>query len=116
MEGGFDRQGRFVHLPAMDLARMSSCFPQTIIGFFVRRKLLNERLAQSMVTWTHSGFSVDATVRIPPGSSATRQALSQYILRPPLSLQKLLVDGGGTHTVVYHAPYSHYFHTDPLSS
>jgi hypothetical protein len=112
MEGGFDRQGRFVHLPAMDLARMSSCFRQRVIGFFVRRKLLNERLAKSMVNWTHSGFSVDATVRIPAGSAATRQALSQYIVRPPVSLQKLLVDGGGTDTVVYRAPYSDYFHTD----
>jgi hypothetical protein len=111
LEGGFDRQGRFIHLPAMDLARMSSCFRQRVIAFFLQRKLLNERLAKSMVQWTHSGFSVDATVRIPAGSSATRQALSQYIVRPPLSLQKLLVDEGRG-SVLYRAPYSDYFRTD----
>jgi hypothetical protein len=95
----------------MDLARMSSCFRQRVIAFFLCRKLLNERLAKSMIQWTHSGFSVDATVRIPAGSSATRQALSQYIVRPPLSLQKLLVDEGRD-AVVYRAPYSDYFRTD----
>ena len=111
LEGGFDRHGRFVHLPAMDLPRMSSCFRQRVIAFFLCRKLLIERLAKSMIQWTHSGFSVDATVRIPAGSSATRQALSQYIVRPPLSLQKLLVDEGRD-AVVYRAPYSDYFRTD----
>ena len=111
LEGGFDRQGRFVHLPAMDLARMSSCFRQRVIAFFLCRKLLNERLAKSMIQWTHSGFSVDATVRIPAGSSTTRQGLSRYSVRPPLSLQKLLVDEGRD-AVVYRAPYSDYFRTD----
>jgi hypothetical protein len=65
-----------------------------------------------MINWTHSGFSVDASIRIPAGSTETRQALAQYIVRPPVSLQKLLVDQGGTDTVVYRAPYSDYFHTD----
>ena len=41
-----------------------------------------------MLQWIHSGFSVDS-VRIPAGSSRTREALSQYIARPPVSLQKL---------------------------
>ena len=112
LEGGFDRHGRFVHLSSIDLAKMRACFRQRVIAFFLERKLLNERLANNMVNWTHSGFSVDASIRIPTGSTETRQALAQYIVRPPVSLQKLLVDQGGTDTVVYRAPYSDYFHTD----
>ncbi len=91
---------------------MSSCFRHRVIAFFLERKLLNERLAKNMVNWTHSGFSVDASIRIPAGSAETRQALAQYIVRPPVSLQHLLVDQGDTDTVVYRAPYSDYFHTD----
>ena len=45
------------------------------------------------------------------GSSTTRQGLSRYSVRPPLSLQKLLVDEGRD-AVVYRAPYSDYFRTD----
>jgi hypothetical protein len=59
LEGGFDRQGRFVHLPIVDLEKMSACFRQRVIAFFLQRKLLNERLAKSMAQWTHSGFSVE---------------------------------------------------------
>ncbi len=121
---GFDQEGRFVHVPTVDLAKMSGCFRQRVIAFFLERKLLNERLAKNMVNWAHSGFSVDASIRIPAGSAKTREALAQYIpgptagrrpargVRPPVSLENLLVDEGGTDTVVYRAPYSDYFHTD----
>jgi len=124
LEGGFDHEGRFVHVPQFDLQKMSACFRQRVIAFFLERKLLNERLGRSMLEWTHSGSSVDASIRLPAGSSKTREALAQYIpgpaagrrpargVRPPVSLQHLLLDEGGTDTVVYRAPYSDYFHTD----
>jgi hypothetical protein len=112
LEGGIDREGRFLHVPTVDLAKMSACFRQRVIAFFLERKLLNERLAKNMLEWTHSGFSLDASIRIPAGSAKTREALAQYIVRPPVSLQNLLVEEGGTDTVVYRAPYSDYFRTD----
>ena len=46
------------------------------------------------------------------GSGKTREALPQYIVRPPVSLQNLLVEEGGTDTVVYRAPYNGYSRTD----
>ena len=58
-----------------------------------------------MLEWTHSGFSLDASIRIPAGSAKTREALAQYIVRPPIS-------EGGTDTVVYRAAYNDYFRTD----
>jgi hypothetical protein len=112
LEGGFDQEDRFLHVPTVDLAKMSACFRQRVIAFFLERKLLNERLAKNMLEWTHSGFSVDASIRIPAGSAKTREALAQYIVRPPVSLQNLLVEEGGTDTVVYRAAYSDYFRTD----
>jgi hypothetical protein len=90
----------------------SPCFRQRVMAFFLERKLLNEQLAKNMLGWTHSGFSVDASIRIPAGSAETREALAQYIVRPPVSLQHLLLDERGTDTVVYRAAYSDYFHTD----
>jgi hypothetical protein len=104
--------------------KMSACFRLRVVAFFLERKLLNERLARNMLDWTHSGFSVDASIHLPAGSSKTREALAQYIprltagrrpakgVRPPVSLQHLLLDEGGTDTVVYRTAYSDYFHTD----
>ena len=112
LEGGFDAEGRFVHIPRVDLQKMSSCFRQRVIAFFLERKLLDERRAKNMLDWRHSGFSVDASIRIPATSARTREALAQYVLRAPLSLQNLLVQEGGTDTVLYRAPYSDFFKTD----
>jgi len=91
---------------------MSSCFRQRVIAFFLERKLLNERLARNMLDWAHSGFSVDASIRIPATSTRTREALAQYVVRAPVSLQNLLVDEGGTDSVIYRAPYCDFFKTD----
>ncbi len=75
--------GRFIHLPVVDLAKMSAWFRQRVIAFFLQRKLLNKRLARSMVDWTHSGFSVDGSVRIPVGSlKAPKRSRSTSCGRP----------------------------------
>jgi hypothetical protein len=63
-----------------------------MVAFFLRRSLINERLAKSMLGWTHSGFSLDMSVKIPASSSRAREALAQYITRPPVSLSKMLVE------------------------
>jgi hypothetical protein len=67
---------------------MSACFRQRVIAFFLERKLPNERLAKNMLDWTHSGFSVDASIHIDAGSAKTREALAQYIVRTPSSIAR----------------------------
>ena len=54
---------------------------------------------------------VDASIRIPAGSAKTPEALAQYIVRPPVSLQNLLVEAS-TDTVVYRAPFNDSLRTD----
>jgi len=44
-----------------------------------------ERLVHNLPQWDHFGFSV-------VGSARTREALDQYIARPPVSLNNLLVE------------------------
>lgn len=49
VEGGFDATGRFVHLPRLDLARLSQYFRASMIAFFLKCQLINERLAHNML-------------------------------------------------------------------
>lgn len=107
LEGGFDPTGRFVHIPQLALARLSQYFRAWMVGFFLKHQLINERLARNMLQWDHSGFSLDGSVGIPAGSSRTREALSQYIARAPVSLSKLVVEDHAA-TVLYHT------HLQPL--
>jgi len=111
LEGGFDPSGRFVHIPQLDLARLGQYFQASMVDFFFKRQLINERLARNMLQWDHSGFSVDGSVRIPAGSARTREALSQYIARAPVSLSKLVVEDYSA-TVLYHTVYNPYFRTN----
>jgi hypothetical protein len=64
--------------------------------------------AQRFQIWRHSGFSVDASVHVPAGSSKTQEALSQYIARPPLSL-KISIRENGEATVVYYTSDNEFF-------
>ena len=80
-----------------------------IIKFFLKKKLISAKIATSLINWRHSGFSVDASVHIPAGSSKTREALSQYITRPPLSLKKLSIEENGEATVVSYTSDNEFF-------
>jgi len=111
LEGGFDREGRFVHVPSLDLTKLSQYFRSRMVAFFLRRSFLNERLARNMLGWTHSGFSVDLSVKIPATSSKAREALAQYIARPPVSLKKMLVEEHAG-SVLYQSEYNPYFRTN----
>ncbi len=82
-----------------------------MVAFFLSRSLINERLARSMLGWTHSGFSLDMSVKIPAASSRTREALAQYIARPPVSLSKMLVEEHEA-SVLYRSEYNPYFKTN----
>jgi hypothetical protein len=109
LEGGFDDAGRFVHIPFGNLNRMSEYFRRVIIKFFLKKQLISAKIATSLINWRHSEFSVDASVHIPAGSSKNRQALSQYIARPPLSLKKIDIQENGEATVICYTSDNDFF-------
>ena len=109
LEGGFEDRGKFVHIPLGDIQRMSEYFRRVIIKFFLKQELISARIATSLINWRHSGFSVDASVRIPAFSDQARQALSQYIARPPLSLKKIGIEENGEATAVSFTSQSEFF-------
>ncbi len=117
LEGGFDENGRFVHIPFGNLDRMSEYFRRVIIKFFLKKELISARLATSLINWRHSGFSVDNSVRLPAHSTEARKALSQYISRPPLSLKKMSIRENGEATVISYTSDNEFFQgkTEPFS-
>ncbi len=62
----------------------------------------------NLLSWKHSGFSVDSSVKIPATSKVARVNLSQYIARHPVSLKKIFyVKENGT--VIYRTKYNEYW-------
>ena len=46
-------------------------------------------VAERMLAWQHTGFSVHSAVRVHARDAAGRRGLAQYMLRAPFSLQKM---------------------------
>ncbi len=67
-----------------------------VLKLLVAKGAIGERLSASLLAWRHSGFSVHNGVRVPAGDIEGRKKLAQYMLRAPLSLEKMtyLPDAG----------------------
>jgi hypothetical protein len=88
---------------------MTEYFRRLIIKFFLNKQLINATLATSLINWKHSGFSIDHSIRIPAFSIKAREALSQYIARPPISLKKLVFQQIGDDTLILYTPDNELF-------
>ncbi|MEW5817152.1 MAG: hypothetical protein AB1798_17370, partial [Spirochaetota bacterium] len=66
---------------------MTEYFRRKVIWLFVEKELMNEEFARNLLSWKHSGFSLDNSVRILDRKS--RESIGQYMARPPLSLKKI---------------------------
>jgi hypothetical protein len=85
---------------------MVEVFRRWVIKLLVGRGLLNEDFARNLLSWRHSGFSIDNSVRILDESS--QESLAEYIARPPISLKKIRYEPFKG-KVLFHTKYSEYF-------
>jgi len=88
LEGGFDAEGQFVFLPIHDTQKLTECFRRRVIGLFLRKNLIAESFSEMLLSWRHSGFSVDNSVRLAGDDHKARVSLAQYIARAPPLLGK----------------------------
>jgi hypothetical protein len=86
LEGVIDEAGSFHHIPIKDKLPLIKVFRRRVLKLFVNRGLLDPYFARKILSWKHSGFSVDNSVPIPASSRKARVNLSQYIVRHPVWL------------------------------
>jgi hypothetical protein len=80
-----------------------------VVAFFSARRLIRDDFAKKPLGWRHSGFSIECDTRI--YSDKARESLCRYIVRPPLSLEKLYYDSE-TDTVLWHGPKRGHFRSE----
>jgi hypothetical protein len=102
-----ERGGALHYLPErLDFAPLADEFRRAVLAAFRRREVISEELAQKVLGWDHTGgFSVDASVRVPPGDAAGLERVAAYVLRPPVSLARLTYRSGAQ-TVIYQTPHT----------
>jgi len=57
--------------------------------------LLTEERSELLLSWRHTGFSVHNHVRVEPEDQAAVERLARYIMRPPISLERMQWGGDG---------------------
>ncbi len=83
-----------------DLATLTERVRRRLIRWFKRVCLLDAAAAADMLSWEHSGFSIDASVRISlddrdvPSYMKSVEHLVRYCARPAFALERLSVIGG----------------------
>jgi hypothetical protein len=50
--------------------------------------------------WTHSGFNIHRSERVPPGNREDMERLAQYIIRNPFSVEKMQPNSSGD-SIIY---------------
>jgi len=63
-----------------------------VFRFLQAEGLLSQGRTRLLLSWRHSGFSVHTSVTVPPDDRDGLERLARYLLRPPVSLERLRVD------------------------
>ena len=99
-DGAFLPGGRFVALPRVPAHLLAEGFRRAVLDFRVKNEALSEELRNRMLAWRHGGFSAHNEVSVVAGDAEGRKKLAGYMLRAPMSLQKMAYDAA-TGTVIY---------------
>ena len=108
LEGCFNQDGNFHHIPISDLTHMTEYFRQKIIQYFLKTERINKSLAENLLSWKHSGFSIDNSVMIYPHDNKAKESLAEYMTRCPVSLNKIVYEPVKG-KVLFHTKYNSYF-------
>ncbi len=87
-DGGFDSDGVFRVLPPIPAELLEQQLGRAVIEMLLADEAIDEDLVARLLSWQHSGFSVDNQVRIEAGDAQGRQQLARYMIRAPFSLEK----------------------------
>jgi len=90
--GGWDRDGQWTPVPFVDGEAAALVLRHRVFRFLQAEGLLPEEPTRLLLSWRHSGFSVHTSVTVPPDDRDGLERLARYLLRPPVSLERLRVD------------------------
>jgi hypothetical protein len=95
-DGAFSEDGQFHQLlydTQSDISVLQKLFAREVLDFLVAKGRLSQTLRDDMLTkWTHTGFSVDASVRVLAGDRGRLRRLVRYLARPAVSFERVLYD------------------------
>ena len=83
-------------VPYVDAKAAELLFRHKVIPFLREEGLLSEERIELLLSWQNTGFSVQNGVTVGAEDAAGIERLARYLLRPPLSLERMSLDADGS--------------------
>jgi hypothetical protein len=87
--GGWTRAWKWVPLAYVDEHAAELLYRHKVMRLLQEEGLLNEERTELLLSWRHTGFSVHNRVRVEPEDQPAVERLARYIMRPPISLERM---------------------------
>ncbi len=93
--GGWTRDWEWVPVAYVDEHAAELLFRHKVMRLLQDVGLLTEERTGLLLSWRHTGFSVHNRVRVEPEDGPAVERLARYIMRPPISLERIRWGGDG---------------------
>ena len=93
--GGWTLDGEWIPVALVDEHAAELLFRHKVIRLLQGVGLLSEERTELLLSWRHTGFSVHNRVWVEPEDQPAVERLAHYIMRPPISLERMAWDGVG---------------------
>ena len=81
--------GQWIPVPYINAHQAELLFRHKILQMLKKHGLLSDERINLLLSWKHTGFSVDNSVTVYPSDEQGLERLSRYLIRSPVSLQRL---------------------------
>lgn len=88
-----------IPLPLVPKELLAEGLRRAVLGFLAQNDAVSEDLRSKLLGWRHRGVSVHHQVRVPAEDPKGRKKLAGYMVRAPMSLEKMTYDAA-TGTVI----------------
>ena len=93
--GGWTRDWQWVPLAYVDESAAELLYSHKVMRMLQEEGLLTEERTELLLSWRHTGFSVHNRVRVESEDGPAVEHLARYIMRPPISLERMHWSGAG---------------------
>jgi hypothetical protein len=90
--GGWTVDGVWVPIPWIDATAAELLFRHKVLSLLRDAGLIDEVRIALLLSWKHTGFSVHNAVTIEPEDAGATERLVRYLMRAPVSQQRLEID------------------------
>jgi hypothetical protein len=101
-DGAWLPDGTFRHLLYFDSEKVGRLFRAEVLRMLLEKGLIDAETVENILSWPHSGFSTNGSVRAESRDDAAR--LGRYMIRCPLVLDRLEWDAEKGEVVYYARP------------